>query len=128
MTKPNQFIINTDYLSIAQTGSSNHSVTLSAGTISPGSFIERFFDFSIQAQTGAIDRVLISKDGGRYYIGMYRSINPSADVYGFISVYRNSSTNIRVQIVLENYSTSTATYPSMTFDIKITSFAPPNVF
>ena len=127
--KPSDFILNSDYLSIAQTGSSSYSVTVNSGSIAgQGGHFERDFDFTAPALAGAIDRVLISKDGGRYYVGMYRSINPSGDIYGFISVYRTSASNIRVQVVLENYSPYTATYPTMAFSIKISTFQPPNVF
>ena len=127
--KPSDFILNSDYLSIAQTSSNSYSLTVSGGSITgQGGSVERNFNFSAPAQTGAIDRVLISKDGGRYYVGMYRGINPTTDVYGFISVYRTSANNIRAQVVLENYSASTTTYPTMTFSIKVSTFQPPNVF
>lgn len=127
--KPSDFILNSDYLSIAQTGSSSHTVTVASGSLAgQGGSSEQNFNFTVPAQAGAVDRVLISKDGGRYYVGAYRGINPATDVYGFINVFRTSATNIRAQVVLENYSASTTSYPSMTFDIKVSTFKPPNVF
>lgn len=127
--KPSDFVLNSDYLSIAQIDSNTYSLTVNSGSIAgQGGSVERDYDFIARAQAGAVDRVLIKKDTGRYYVGSYRALNPATDIYGFISVYRTSSTNIRAQVVLENYSASTATYPSMTFSIKVTSFAPPNVF
>lgn len=127
--KPSDFILSSDYLSIAQISSGDYTVNVSSGTLpANGGNTEQNFDFSTTAQNGAIDRVLISKDGGRYYVGSYRSINPATNVYGFISVYRTSATNIRAQVVLENQSTSQVTYPAITFNIKVFNFVPPNVF
>lgn len=126
--KPSNFILNTDYLSIAQISSGNHTVTVPAGTLAAGASTEQNSNFSVTAQAGAVDRVLISKDGGRYYVGSYRQINPAGTIYGFVNVFRTSTNNIRVQVVLENQSGSSATYPAMVFGIKMSSFAPPNVF
>lgn len=127
--KPSNFILSSDYLSIAQISSGDYTVNISSGTLpANGGNTEQSFNFSATSQNGAIDRVLISKDGGRYYVGSYRSINPATNVYGFISVYRASAANIRAQVVLENQSASQASYPAMTFSIKVSNFAPPNVF
>ena len=126
--KPSDFIMNSDYLSIAQVSSNTYTVTVGAGTLAGNAYTEQNFDFAARAQIGASDRIMISKDGGRYYLGSYRQVNPATDIYGFIHVYRTSATNIRAQVVLENYSASSASYPTITFSVKVSSFAPPNVF
>lgn len=128
MMRPSDFILNSDYLSIAQVSSKTYSVTMAGGTLVATGYTEQNFDFAAKAQVGASDRAMISKDGGRYYLGSYRQLNPAGTIYGFIRVYRTSATNIRAQVVLENLSGSSASYPAMTFSIKVSSFAPPNVF
>lgn len=126
--RPSDFILNSDYLSIAQVSSNTYTVTVGGGTLVAQGFTEQNFDFKIRTAEGASDRVMISKDGGRYYLGSYRQIEPATDVAGFVHVYRTSSNNIRAQVVLENMSASTVTYPAMTFSIKVSSFLAPNVF
>lgn len=126
--KPSDFILNSDYLSIAQVGSNTYDVTVGAGTLVGQGYTEQNFDFATRAQAGASDRILISKDGGRYYLGSYRQIEPATNIYGFVHVFRTSANNIRVQMVLENYSAESRSYPAMTFKVKVSSFRPPNVF
>lgn len=130
--KPSDFILNSDYLSIAQVGSNEYNVNVGAGSLQINSYTDQNFDFATSAQKGSIDRILISKDGGNYRLGSYMTVAPTWSgnnrVLGFIEVYRTSSTNIRAKVVLENYGSGTSTYPNMTFKIKVSSFRPPNVF
>lgn len=126
--KPSDFILNSDYLSIAQVSSNTYTVTIGGGTLQPGGYTEQNFDFAIRNQTGASDRILIKRDSGDFALGSYRQIMPTQTTPGFISVYRTASNNLRAQIVIENYSPSAVSYPAMAFTIKVTSFKPPNVF
>lgn len=126
--KPSDFILNSDYLSIAQISSNTYTVTTGAGTLQPNAFTEQNFNFAIRNQSGASDRVLISKDGGDYRLGSYLQLNPATNIYGFIHVFRTTGGNIRAQLVLENQSANATSYPAMTFTIKVSSFRPPNVF
>lgn len=133
--KPSDFTMNSDYLSIAQTGSNTYTVNVAGGTLSPGGNTEQNFDFTTTAQNGSVDRIMISKDAGDYIIGSYMRLIPtweadfSNNVVGFIRIHRTSSTNIRAQVVLENYAMgASSTYSAMTFSIKVASFKPPNVF
>jgi len=126
--KPSDFILNSDYMSIAQVSSNTFTLTIAAGSLTGQNYTEQNIDFTIRAQKGASDRIMISKDGGRYHLCSYRSLNPNTDIYGFIQLTRTSANNMRAKVVLENYSASTESYPAMTFSIKVSSFRPPNVF
>lgn len=126
--RPNDFILNSDYLSIAQVNSGEYTVTIGAGTLTAQGFTEQNIDQRVQSIAGASDRILISKDGGSFYLGSYRQLEPATNVYGFIHVFRTAVNNLRVQVVLENHSIDTVSYPAMTFTIKISSFKAPNVF
>ena len=64
--KPSDFILNSDYLSIAQTSSNTYNVTVGAGSLTLNGHSVQNFDFNTKAQTGTIDRILISKDGGSF--------------------------------------------------------------
>lgn len=133
--KPSDFTMNSDYLSIAQVAKNEYSVYVGGGTLVQDGYIIQNFDFASTEPKGAVDRILISKDGGDYMVGSYMTLFPtwapdfSNNVVGYISVYRTSATNLRAQLILENHALSgNSTYPSITFKIKVSSFEPPNVF
>lgn len=131
---PSKFTMNSDYLSIAQVERNTYNVYLGGGSLTVGGYTEQNFDFASTAPKGAVDRILISKDGGEYRLGSYMTLIPvwsgsyDNNIAGFIQVLRTSATNIRAQVVLENYASTTSTYPAMVFSIKVSSFEPPNVF
>jgi hypothetical protein len=126
--RPSDFILNSDYLSIAQTGRNTFTLTIGGGTLPVNGYSEQNLDFPINAVTGAIDRIMISKDSGNYRLGSVMTAYPNNDVRCDVAVYRNASNTLRAQVILQNYSGGTATYPSMTFGIKVSTFMPPNVF
>ena len=132
--KPSNFTLNSDYLSIAQVDRHTYNVVVGGGNRVPGGYTEQNFDFTTASQQGSVDRILIDKDGSGYRLGSYMTLIPTwsgdydNNVIGFIQVFRTSSTNLRAQLVLENAGSGTSTYPAMTFQIKVSSFKPPNVF
>lgn len=132
--KPSDFILNSDYLSIAQTGRQTITASIAAGTLTPGNYTEQNLDFTVRALAGAVDRIMIKKDSGEFQVGAYQRLEiytsdtPYTRIVGFVSVFRTSATNMRLQLVLENVTPNTVTYPAMTFTVQVTSFRPPNVF
>lgn len=125
---PDDFIMSSDYLSIAQVGSNTYNVSVNGGTLEGNNgYTEQVFNFTTKAQQGSVDRILISKDGDPYELASRLQLNPNGQIFGFLQVYRTSKTNLRAQLVLENYGPSSETYPAMAFKIKISSFKSPNV-
>lgn len=134
MTKPSSFILNSDYLALAQVDNQTYNVSVSAGTLAQDGYTEQNFNFTTSSQSGAIDRIAIKNGNNDYLLGSYMRLEPSwntsytDNVAGFLQVFRTSSTNIRVQFMLQNFSSGTASYPAMTFTVKVSRFLPPNVF
>jgi len=132
--RPNQFEMNSDYLSIAQIDTSTYDVYIPQGTLVYAAYTEQNFDFTTKPQKGAVDRIMIKKDNGPFCVGPMMSLIPTWDpnwnnnVSGYISVFRTSATNIRIQVILENFGNGTSTYPAISFKISVASFKPPNVF
>ena len=126
--KPSDFILNSDYLSIAQVDSRTLEFTIPSGSVAVNSYTIQNLDFTVPVINGAINRILISKDGSNYCVGSLLNFWPSEYVRGDIYISRQSSNTIRVTVSYQNYGQSTQTYPSATFSIKITSFTSPNVF
>ena len=131
--RPNDFILNSDYLSIAQIDNSTYTITIGAGTLQPypqtGWISTQTFDFTIPSQQGIIDRILIKKDSSDYALGSKLSFTASANVSGYVNVYRASKTKLRVDVTLNNIDNANpSSYPNMTFKVKVARFYPPNVF
>lgn len=123
--KPSNFILNTDYLSIAQKGKQTITCQINGGQVAAGSQVIENHDFTVPSQKGAIDQIMIKRDNGDYKIGQVLSSANHAN----ISVYRISENTMRVEFIANNLAgASTLSYPSMTFTIKISTFMPPNVF
>ena len=124
MTKASDFIMNTDFLALAQTGTAEFTAYFPSATFTPGQPYEQSQDFSLETTNGAIDRILISRNGGAYTVG--NSLNISTNSALSIFVFRPNSSTLRVR--LYGYSSSEYTMPAQTIKVKISSFRPPNVF
>ena len=126
--KPNDFSMNTDYLSITQTGKYTFTVVVPGGTVPAGGQTVQHYDFAIPAQKGAIDQMMIKRDNGNYNLGHMLSIYENGNPIGSIWAERTVSSNMQAEVSIDNLFSSTAlTYPTMTFTIKVSSFKPPNV-
>ena len=131
--KPSDFILNSDYLSIAQLDAKEYTVYVGGGSLQIDGYTEQNFNFTTSTQQGVMDRILIKKDNQDYLLGAYMELfptwnDPGQKVSGFIHVFRPDSKTIRAQLVLENRASEVSSYPSMTFTIKVSSFEPPNIF
>lgn len=126
MTKPNDFILNTDYLALAQVSTSEFTAVFPAETFAGGQANDRTRDFTLRATAGAIDRIMISHNGGAYTLGnsLTISIMPTVIIY----VYRPDASTLRIR--LHEYTSSSGGYsmPTQTIQVKVSSFRPPNVF
>ena len=124
--KPNDFILNTDYLSLAQTDKRTLSVFFAPETFSGGTAHNRTQDYTIPRTQGAIDRILISHNGGSFKVGD-RLVISTAPNLAYINVYRTNPSTIRVR---RHVYTSQSSYslPTQNIQIKLASFKPPNVY
>lgn len=125
--KASQFLLNTDYLSLAQVDKSDYTVNVNAGTLAAGANTVQNFDFTTSTQDGLLDRAIIKKDNDEFMYGAKMHLEPVTDVVGDIQVFRTSATNLRVEFMLENTGASSASYPAMDFVVKIVSFKLPNM-
>lgn len=126
MTKPSDFIINSDYLSIAEFDRNELTVITPPRTIEVYDTYEFERNFSVPAQYGTIDRVQISMDGTNYCPSANARFDFS-DHYVWIKVNRTSATNINVLVGIKNLVDSQISVPTKTININIASFKAPNV-
>lgn len=122
--KPNDFTMNTDFLSLAGTGTASFTASFGAESIGAGNTFTREQTFNIDAVKGAIDRVLISRNGGSYTVGNSVYVS-DGNGYFRIVVYRPNSFTLGVRV--HGYAINNYNFPAQTIKIKVASFKPPNI-
>lgn len=135
MTKPSDFILNSDYLSLAQTGSKEITAYFPAETFPAGYQYTRTQDFTVEPSKGAIDMFLISLNGADYVLGasLIDSLigtdwqGQSHDYNLEFLVIRTNPTTIQVQLHEYNTSPNGYSMPTQTVKVKVSSFKAPNV-
>lgn len=121
--------MNTDYLSIAQTTKNEFTFVANGGTVPAGGQVTRTGNFTVPKQIGAIDQIITKQDSRDYMLGYTSTVYKNSTDIGTITVYRTNSTNLRVDVTINNlFSSSSLTFPTMTFKIRVFSYKPPNVF
>ena len=136
MTKPNDFTLNSDYLSLAQTDSQELTAYFAAEHFEPGYYNTRTQDFTVPQSKGAIDMFLISVNGSDYTLGASLILSmvgtdwQGQDRYHLLefNVVRTGPSTIQVQ--LHEFTSRTGGYdmPMQTVKVKVSSFKPPNIF
>lgn len=132
MTKPSNFTMNSDYASLAQTGSEELTAVFAPEHIESGQIV-RTYDFTVSPSQGAIDMFLISLNGADYVLGasllehQYGQGDPPYYYLEFL-VIRTSPTNIQVQMHAFTNYTGGVSLPMQTVKVKVSSFKPPNIF
>ena len=127
MTKPSDFILNSDYLALAQSGRNEFTANFPAQTHPGGYAYDTDRDFQIASIPGAIDRVLMSRNGSDYMLGSFLVVDDPSGADVSIKVYRPNSSTVRVRMHVFSNQTS-YTVSAQTVKVKIASFQPPNVF
>jgi hypothetical protein len=141
MTKPSNFILNSDYLTIAQASSTEPYTVYFASQPFPttAGVINSFHidqEIPSNAVAGAVDRVVIEYNGTRYVADRIdKPADPlleyelEYDQFWILTVFRKDRTTLvaRVTYFPPTRSSSVPSTPALTFTISATSFRPPNV-
>lgn len=129
--KASDFTLNSDFLSVAQNASKEFTVHVGAGSLMPGEMSNQEFNFVSPTSNGSIDRIMIKKDSGEYWVGYHLDfyLEDRGLIVGALDILRPDKTNIQAKLVIwSNAAYETISYPNMTFKIKVASFKVPNVF
>lgn len=126
--KPSDFILNSDYLSLARIDKSNFNQTIpSLSVAAQGRATKDFFISLPNTQIGAIDRYFFSVDSSDYFIGSTWTKYYASNTYISIFFDRTGSNQIRVRVNYYNFSASSYTFPSYSLAVKVSTFKPPNI-
>lgn len=142
MTKPSEFIFNSDYLALAETGRQSFFVTVPSFGYDQKSGFDAVTFYNVDLTTkdavkGSIDEFYVTINGQHTFFGdTYSSLSvypgpPGVfdDAHWFMEIDRINKTTLRVSFVFvpELWSQGAATEP-ITLNITVCSFRPPNVF
>ena len=127
MTKPSDFTLNSDYLSLTQTGSVEGTVIFAAEHFDSGTMYTRTQDFKVPSQPGAVDMFLLSRNGSDYTLGSQIIVSMNAPNFWIIT-YRLNADTIRVMLRVFLSQIGGYDMPMQTIKVKVSSFKPPNVF
>lgn len=144
MTKPSDFILNTDYLTIAQLGKLNETTINYPSQAFPtiGTHLLEFHvdvDIPFAAVKGAIDRFCIEYSGTKTYASLlyktpaivqYPDSSYGEEQHWMLTLYRKNANTVtaRCDFIPPVQSATIPSTPALTFKISAVSFAPPNVF
>lgn len=127
MTKPNNFITNSDYLSLAQNNTTEFTVVFPQEHFPEGYTYDRTQDITVPSIKGAIDEFMISLNGSDYYLGGYLVVESNSPSLSFY-VYRPSPDTLRVRLHTFNSVIGGYDMPMQTVKVRASSYLPPNVF
>lgn len=138
MTKPSDFIFNSDYLALAETGRSELFVAIPpmAYNQNLGRDVATSYsvDLNCPATTGAIDEFQITYNGDTFYSDQIfnTSYEISQGVWSsswILKIYRKNSKQISILVwYFPQAGTSGGTTPPISINISVCSFRPPNLF
>ena len=140
--RPNRFILNTDYMSLAQAGYYQFNVVMSAGTTSSTAVDFQSKDFKVTAPKGSIPRYLFSYETTVYNMetqeletktitlptaGMIRIWD---GMMGYplwdIILSRKDASTLNIFAIVQTINPN-ENYNSITFKLRISYMYPPNV-
>lgn len=147
MTKPSNFILNTDYLALSQTNTGGPFTLTFPQAAYPvvsgyASELTRTRDFTYKSTAGALDEFQIEY-GGKTYACHYLQQEPNEEartIGGIFVLYRSESwyfwlhrkdantITATLTNMPNNLATTSYAIPAMTFKVSVVSFRPPNLF
>ena len=145
MTKPSDFIFNSDYLALAETGRNQYKLILPARGYDQVTYGQNQFDqitfytttLNCPVDKSAIESYQVTYNGKTFLTDTIYSLAPwnttpggvFDPAYWLFVINRKDANTLEIKMVFvpELWSEG-ATIPALTFDISVCSFKPPNVF
>lgn len=129
--KPNDFILNSDYIALSTAITTTHTVAFAGGTIEYEPFTTPFATQTINITVPKIEKAefqyMLSLDGNNWYPASALAFDFNSTITGRVIVARTSKTNLEVYLLAANLNGPTASYPSKKFWIKETAVIAPDI-
>ena len=142
MSRPNRFIMNTDYMTMAQVGNHSVNVVMPTGTSGDNCIAYISKDIDLPSANGAIPRYLITYQTTVYNMDTQQLEikNITVPTYGMVRLWTSSMGYPTHMIMLSRKNANTITvsdmvktfdpnenFPSVTFKVEVSYIYPPNV-
>lgn len=126
--RPEDFKLNTNYLSIATATSFSTTITFAGGSI-PGNNSEQHqtIDIQVPEATNVVTEYMISLDGETWFPGDEYRFDYSSNVGGCVVLQRVTSKLLRAYLFIGNGGPNTESYPAKTFFVKETTLYAPDM-
>lgn len=142
MSRPNRFIMNTDYMTMAQVGNHSVNVVMPTGTSGDNCIAYISKDIDLPSANGAIPRYLITYQTTVYNMDTQQLEikNITVPTYGMVRLWtssmgypthiimlsRKNANTITVSDMVETFDPN-ENFPSVTFKVEVSYIYPPNV-
>lgn len=128
MTKPRNFILNSDFLSIAQYDRGEFTYSIPTHTIVAMGYVHSEATFTVSTKDGVIPRIMIKRGSDPYRLGSYlQYVEAGGTVPCALTAYFSAKNTLKVIFDAMNYSSDQQTTSAVTFTIKVCCFRPPNM-
>jgi hypothetical protein len=129
--KPNDFILNSDYIALSTAVTATYTVAFAGGTIEYEPFTTPFATQTVDLAVPRIEEAefqyMISTDGTNWYPTSMLAFDFNSTITGRVVVARTSATNLQVYLLAANLNGPTASYPSKQFWVKETAVIAPDM-
>lgn len=132
--KPNDFILNSDYIALSTVSTTTKQVTFPGGTIEYQTISIPFVEKTIEISVPQIDRAgfqyLLSTDGVKWIPSNQLSFDFNSAITGYLVVSRVNAADkytLKITMLAANHSGATASYPAKTFWIKEAAITAPDM-
>lgn len=129
MTKPKNFIFNSDYLALAQARKNSLEFNIDSKSMIAYSSSIDGKNAHVPPEPGAIDRFYLSTDGDKWTASSHlrKIFDNNTDLMILIIVNRTNKDRIRIRLEYTNQTSNNYTFPAFTLYVRVDSFKPPNV-
>jgi len=129
--KPNDFILNSDYLSLSTATTFEQTITFSGGSIPAGYTPTPYVIQTINITAPKVDQAefqyTISPDGQKWYPAGTFEFEYNSTITGQISVFRTGSTTVQAYLVAYEDNFDGGSFPAKQFWIKEAAIIAPDM-
>jgi hypothetical protein len=124
--RPEDFIFNTDFQSIANVSSKTYRAAFGGQTVPALDHIISTIDIAVDEAKTAMAQYLISRDGQTYFVGPDQNLQ-MGNVKMRFEVHRIAKNKLRATLIAQNSTGSSQSYPALTFWVRESLFNAPDM-
>ena len=124
--RPEDFKLNSDYLSLSTVSNYSNVVTFGGATVAAGSTYNQSIDFTVPQATNVICDYYLSLDGNNWFKPLQYSYS-SGNVFVVVTFRRVSKSVLRAYLTVGNPMNSAQSFPGITLYFKESTIMAPDM-